>query len=1114
VGDNVTEQPPADATTEPQEVFELTPDIMQHENRRLDRFLSAGVLLLAFFLGAFKDGSSDLWLRFKTGQIIAEQGIPRTDSLSYTAEGEYWVNPSWLFDWSIYLVYGWFGPVTLGVLKALAVVIPAACLLTLRLPGPTQWGAIIGAAIALVAVSTRLALQPELAATVLTALLLSLWFQARYRGRFWILYLAIPLTVLWANLDLTFLVSPIFLALIGLGEALQRVAFRQTQIANTAAWTRREILTVFVVAGLCLLSGLATPYGWRTLVFPYDWATKVLPAVPALERFEAGWHSVLGGEFSRDLLTDGTVLQRAFTQFIDQMVFGSLHTTPWSDIAFSLLFLGALGSFFLNYAQLSFARFAVAVFAVALTVIAERFVGMGVLILVAVTMLNCQEFYLAAWGYETRISRGWLIWSQGGRAVTVVALGLAIVFAFTGWIQGHVGRFGFGIADQVYMVDAEQWLRNLPLKGRLFAFSERTGSYLAYARQDHKNFVDSRWQLFVRNGALAKYSLVRRAFSALDPQSWAKTNDGKSPTQSWKQVFDEYGITHVVVDPSHRRFTDPRIGGPLRLLLDTPELAPLHITDRAVILGRTDSTIDQAVVREYRIDANHLVFRTIRQPPARTERDVIRPWLGDTLWRRRLAPPKGLFTGTAYSGRLYGSDVRSIAKPGGDFLAIAALRDAVSVNPDNPDAHAELARAYERLLYVELEQLTLDEQLRRVMQPQASTGARASATDAPKAAKAPTKTQEASKTDAAQGPPTTMVLPPVDLVPSSALLPLRHRQVMTAYQNAVLAGSTDPDVHLKLASHCEMNGYLDLGLSHLEQAVELLPSSQADEIRQRQLLALEATVQRQRDAYEEMKTRMEQELERAGLPTDRPVELAQMAANLQLVKLARDQIELASLLPIETAMIVPFASELYLSIGFPGKADEQLRFARVQQQLPPGQWERSMAHIRILNGQYDDARKLLERAAVEIHRSRAVRILGTLQGHVGSGSVLNLVNDAGQIQQDLQREAVCLFELGMLRIEMGEPQLAARDFEKALQLVPHFHLRPIVNFYWSLITDEKIPQAPPPIDFEQEIVERYKKPDKDQRGKEKGTAPVESKPVSAVTSPDSTKSTKATTPAK
>lgn len=89
--------PPAPPPPEP-----LTPERAAAENRRNDLFIIGAVLVTSFLLGSFRITDTDLWLRLKTGWLIDQQGVPKSDTFAYSTENQPWVNPSWLFDWGLY----------------------------------------------------------------------------------------------------------------------------------------------------------------------------------------------------------------------------------------------------------------------------------------------------------------------------------------------------------------------------------------------------------------------------------------------------------------------------------------------------------------------------------------------------------------------------------------------------------------------------------------------------------------------------------------------------------------------------------------------------------------------------------------------------------------------------------------------------------------------------------------------------------------------------------------------------------------------------------------------------------------------------------------------------
>src|SRR5207248_8929571 len=70
----------------------------------LDFALVGVVLLFAFLAASFVETGSDLWLHLASGRLLAAGEYHfGVDPFTYTLEGIYWTNPSWLSDWLLYV---------------------------------------------------------------------------------------------------------------------------------------------------------------------------------------------------------------------------------------------------------------------------------------------------------------------------------------------------------------------------------------------------------------------------------------------------------------------------------------------------------------------------------------------------------------------------------------------------------------------------------------------------------------------------------------------------------------------------------------------------------------------------------------------------------------------------------------------------------------------------------------------------------------------------------------------------------------------------------------------------------------------------------------------------
>lgn len=1047
--------PASSAEVEPE--FELTPEIMRRENQRNDLILALAAVVFAFFLGSFQETMPDIWLRLRSGQLISQTlpDVPRTDTLTYTAAGRPWVNPSWLFDYVIYLIHETMGDRVLVVLKALVGALAATLILSVRYPGPTLWWSSLCVLPALVAMSLRFNLGPEIVEMALLAAFLLLWFQARHQGRWWLIYLSIPLVALWANIGMAFPLVPTLFVLFGIGEGAQRLL--PARLAFEGRLLGRSPLQMLLLAGVTGAAGFLNPYGWDGWVLPVRWFDNILPRVAQVDLTMTGWTNLNLGVFLGDLAS------------------GRL---PWCWNAWSLLVLASLGSFLVNYRYFSASRLLLNIFGILLAILVVRYITFSAIILATVTSLNGQEFYLGRMGRQTRIEGAWWIWSLAGRALSIVLVAGLILAAVTGRVQSIVGRFGYGILESRYMVKGSQWLKEVSPKGRGLAFSLAPASYQAWAAPGWQNFADSRWQVVA--GELTEFRLLRKELSeGADDQFLPK--------------LDKYGITYVMIDPQDQLTRDALLS-----LLVSKTFSPLYVSDQVVIFGRNDDNPDRELFDKHRLDVNKRVFREgSESPPDPTERFVEAPGWVDWLWRQRWARPPGVLAGAVYLTK-----TPAMAAPGADYLAARSFRDAVSANPDNALANLELARTYLRV-YANEAKACMDAADTAGDDQKAganSTAAKdAAATDpqsarptdpaapvSPAAPAAPVAASEAvdpaaivpegqdpsidasaavSSADAQSVATEAATEPRLARIPPPRQLMLgRHYQIIAMIQNAITAGSDSYEPYLQMFAYCAQGQLCDVALANLELAKRYLTPEQSaaladDEAKIRALVG-----ERLRAFAERIKAREEQ-LRDAGLEPDRPLERANLAMQLELPGLAVQELERQSPLGPEMIQAAPFAAGLYLFVGQPEKALERLRSVPPTSNLAPGERDWLMAQIRIVNGQFEEASKLLEHAIAEIRGRRSDRFVAALDGRVRMGLNAAMPIEAYRVINDLEREANFWFQLGLVRVEMGKPGLMPEAFERALALSPHFALRPIIEYYWPLATDKPLPAEPDAVDL-------------------------------------------------
>lgn len=1128
------EEKPQDPKSEQvEEEFELTPEIMEYENRRTDIIISLAVVALALFLAAIRDRSADLWLRFRSGQLISETfpSIPKTDTLTYASEGKPWVNPNWLYDWATYQIakpgFDETGAATangtvLVAIKVALCVFTIVMLLAMRYPGPTRWWAAVCAGIAAIGLSGRINLSSEIVANFLLATLALLWFQARHRGRFGLLYLSIPLTVLWANIDMTFVLAPGLLLLAGVGEALQLALPDRGKFGRPL--TGGQASQVFVVAILCGLAGVATPNGLNGLMFPYTWIQKILPIVPPLERGMMGWNPM------------------PLATYFESLVQGSL---PWSFHAWFALLALAIAGFVLNIASFSVTRLLWTLAGVGLPFVAQRYSPMSCVLLAIPASLNFQEFFLSYWGAHARITRGWVLWSQIGRALTVLLVFAGIFSAFTGRAQKLAGVFGFGIRTENYMIDAARYLEKLKPSGHALSFTMPLANFRSWAQPGAKDFVDTRFQ--VANKAMVEYSTIRNALlgdiyprppvapkadaspkgtpaAKVDPAAKPVAaipnaadapvaNEPPVPIQQpgppafvpptpeelaahekiWKDAFDKYKITHIIIDP-RLDSGGANLQRVLNNLLSSPNFVPLFLSDQAMVFGRIDespSNVDRKLFQEKGLKANRLVFRERREPPKPTERFVQAPGWIDWIWRTREAITPGVVTGETYR-RI----VRNIEQPGGVYLSVQTIRDVLAENPDSGEAYLALELAYNGLFRYEaftalLANRAEEARVKKAADAQKPTATPAKGTDAVgKSAVAKKDTNPNAQAQQQQE---------LRLPATNDFIAMRHYQIMAAARAAAIAQPNNAFAQLELYKLCFSNRFYDSALFHLREARRILPKDDVQDQLQRIEIALEAEIKARRERYDQIVENIKTEREKRGEDPDHPYERASIALGQRLTQLAMDQIDGASAFSPDLANAGPFVVGLYLTMGFPDKALQPLQQMRTQQrQFAAGEWSWLWGQIQLLQGQYAEAVKSVDTALAELRAGKVMAMIEGFDRRARDGELLGVFGESSTMGNDVDREARYLFTAGLLRLEMGEPDQALKSFKKCLELYPRYGYRTVIGGYWPLLTDDKMPPIPE-YDFEKsEIKARFPKPSATAK-------PADGKPAPAATKPAETK---------
>src|SRR5262245_2811804 len=531
--------------------------------RGLDNGLSGVVWPSASLAASFVAINHDLWLHLASGRLLA-RGEYRfgIDPFAYTTEGVYWANSSWLYDWLLYGLHRAIGGPGLVLLKALLVAGLAWALLGVR-----RWSGDVGVpaactALAILAMSPRLFLQPAVLSCVFLGL--TLWLLWRHRPpcatavsaveppprltQPWHFAPLLLLFALWANLDEWFFLGPAVVTLVWLGQLLQRLL-----PADSGGKGEKG---ASVSSAPRLLGSSAPPL--PVWLVPASWAVCLLNPhhfhVFALPAELSPMLSAVG--LPQDARFQG-LFAPAWRLNLRVRPVAAINLAEWSYVI--LLALG-LGSFLLNWRHLSGGRLLVWIAFAGLSIWRVRTVPFFAVVAGPITALELQNFL--ARRRATQPAR-----REGKRLVTgrvaLLTAGLALlVLTWAGWLQGFYReerRPAWAVQAAPPLRHVAQTIQRLRDEGKLtandrvFPFHPDVGNYLAWFCPGEKVFLDGRLTLFGR--VLPEYLMVCRQLAPDVDQRQLQGQRLVDISTEWRTVFRDQGITYLILhDPDPQLF--------------------------------------------------------------------------------------------------------------------------------------------------------------------------------------------------------------------------------------------------------------------------------------------------------------------------------------------------------------------------------------------------------------------------------------------------------------------------------------------------------------------------------------------------------------------------------
>ena len=279
------------------------------------------------------------------------------------------------------------------------------------------------------------------------------------------IYALIPLFLLWANLDPRMFLGLVALILYGVGDFMG-VLWGRPSLSDA----QRKPFQLAVAGSLVAV--LLNPFGWQTLLRPLELYGTEYPAYRAL--------------LSGTPATSSTV---QYYTLLDESVWNNLGH---SGIAAVALGVAAIVVMYLNFRRLDVGHvlifFAFAAFAIA----SVEQLPAAALVFAMLLAINGQSWYQANFSQSYSVKPGELIFSRGGRAVTVLAFAALAFMAGTGWLRppgGGTTGFGFDYSFDQSLKALQAQSQNT-FSDRVFNAEAQQGDMLIWAGQ--KPFIDMR----------------------------------------------------------------------------------------------------------------------------------------------------------------------------------------------------------------------------------------------------------------------------------------------------------------------------------------------------------------------------------------------------------------------------------------------------------------------------------------------------------------------------------------------------------------------------------------------------------------------------------------------
>lgn len=988
----VSKPVPPTATTEGLPEYEpLTPELVEEEAIRGDFVLKWAVILLAVLLGSTVISESVTLVHVKTGQYLASHGLlpPANDVFSASASDHRWINLSWLFDLLAAATYGLGKFMGLSALKAVLVGLAFGFVAHTSKPGESTWWGSICIALAVLACQPRFTAQPDVMTLLGIALCLWMLHKAIWSSNPKLFWMLIPVCAIWSNLDSRAWWGPYILTLFGLGELLGSFVGRSI----VADAVQRKTLWLAVVGSWIGL--LINPFLWQSWLAPFS---QFGTLYPVLSQIYSGRSFLYLESFSL-LSVQGFKPDTWIALNRDPVVFATGY----------FLVLVTTVTLILNHRRVSFGHVLMFFGAIVPVLFAvHSFAAMAVVMCILAT-INGQVWYSAKFPRVYSIEIGPLLFSRGGRAVTVLGLfTLALLFTFGRLQAGNTRTPGWGLDSDLDGVirSFETVMQDMPDEGS-FNFTPEQGDILIWLGR--KPYMDHRIELYATpndQNLIIKHIELR---GALAPRN--EKGELLRPTDEhvklWKDEFNRTKISHVLPRLTSYPPPDSRTFTHLSL---QPYWQMTRLSAATAVFCRNDEQSPEMklFIEKNRFDFGDVAFKTEAEPlPMRDTWPQLPTFYQRYVWKqdRRVPAETREARHRLDLARNFGD--RGV---GMVYQAIRRAQESLSRNVNDTNSYQLLGEAYMALAGIES---------------------------------------------------------PGNL--NSPIGNMRYLQSVQAFNLALVA---DPDnfmARISLVQLYRAQQRADLELRELQAIVDLInqqPTNTVDDER-KQIQDLELFGQ-QIDAVRKRIDQIEQQADK--IPQEARAEPTQMAGFYAQSGMFLKALEL--LKPDDTEVSQPpqemmFRAQLMLEAGQTEEADEiTAALEGLAQQMEFNGWQQIRIAALLASAKYSEAAQILISEAEKLERQSQIMFLDGFVPRPSEGpqspTPLNAFSRfMYYLESAPQSTAVLNAQAGFIYLEAGQIKQAVACVNRSLKLAPHQQMRPLLAYYGFKMTGQWIDPIDP-----------------------------------------------------